>query len=100
MEEGRRRQARERSVQRQAKAFQTPEQTVQDAARHRWSVTEASVKEHGRTMGCPRCSIGAGIHNAVCRRRIEGILLQQSRAKAKEDEEPQGARTLTKADGA
>ena len=71
---------------------------MQDAARQkRWCVTEALVKEHGRPVGCPRCSVGVGIHNAECRRRIEGILLRQSRVKAKEGEESQGARTLTKA---
>ena len=26
-------------------------------------VTEALVNEHGRTMGCPRCTSGIGIHN-------------------------------------
>ena len=48
----------------------------------RWLVAELLVKEHGRTMGCPRCSSGIGMHNAECRGRIEGILLQQIRMKA------------------
>ena len=51
-------------------------------------MTEALVNEHGRTMGCPRCSSGIGIHNAECRARIEGILLQQSRMKPAEVDEP------------
>ena len=58
------------------------------ATQRRWYVTEALVKEHGRTMGCPRCSSGIGIHNAECRARIEGILLQQSRMKPAEVDEP------------
>ena len=67
------------------------------AATHkRWYVTEALVKEHGRTMGCPRCSSGIGIHNAECRARIEGILLQQSRMKPGEVDEPRGGHTTTK----
>ena len=61
----------------------------------RWYVTEALVNEHGRTMGCPRCSSGIGIHNAECRARIEGILLQQSRMKPAEVDEPQGGHTTT-----
>ena len=52
----------------------------------RWHVTEALVNEHGRTLGCPRCSSGIGIHNAACRGRIEGILLKQSRVKPKQEE--------------
>ena len=47
-------------------------------------------------MDCPRCSSGIGIHNAECRGRIEGILLQQSRMKPKQDEEPRDDRTTTK----
>ena len=46
-----------------------------------WYMTEALVNEHGRTMGCPRCSSGFGIHNVECRARIEGILLKKSRKK-------------------
>ena len=53
------------------------------ATQKRWYVTEALVKGHGRTMGCPRCLTGIRTHNAVCRGRIEGILLQQSRMKPK-----------------
>ena len=34
-------------------------------------------------MGCVRCSSEIGTHNAECRGRIEGILLQQSRTKPK-----------------
>ena len=60
------------------------------AAPNRWFVTEALVNEHGRRMGCPRCSSGIGIHDAECRGRIEGILLQQSRMKPKQEEEPRG----------
>ena len=67
------------------------------ATQKRWFVTEASVNEYGRTMGCPRCSSGIGAHNAECRVRIEGILLQQSRMKPKqEEEEPRSGRTTTK----
>ena len=66
------------------------------ATQKRWYVTEALVKEHGRTMGCPRCSSGIGIHNAECRARIEGILLQQSRMKPAEVDEPRGGHTTTK----
>ena len=47
-------------------------------------------------MGCPRCSSGIGIHNAECRARIEGILLQQSRMKPAEVGEPRGGHTTTK----
>ena len=50
----------------------------------------------GRTMGCPRCSSGIGIHNAECRGRIEEILLLQSRMKPKQEEEPRSGRTTTK----
>ena len=46
------------------------------AVQKRWYVTEALVNEHGRTVGCPCCSSGIGIHNAECRARIGGILLQ------------------------
>ena len=67
------------------------------AATHkRWYVTEALVNEHGRTMGCPRCSSGIGIHNAECCARIEGILLQQSRMKPAEVDEPRSGHTKTK----
>ena len=67
------------------------------ATQKRWYVTEALVKELGRTMGCPRCSSGIGIHNAECRARIEGILLQQSRMKPAEVDEPRGGgHTTTK----
>ena len=66
------------------------------AHKKRWYVTEALVKEHGRTMGCPRCLSGIGVHNAECRGRIEGILLRQSRMKSKEEEEPRGGGTTTK----
>ena len=62
----------------------------------RWYVTEALVNEHGRTMGCPRCSSGIGMHNAECRGRIEGILLQQSRMKPTQEEEPRSGGTTTK----
>ena len=62
----------------------------------RWNVTEALVNEHGRTMGCSRYSSGIGIHNAECHGGIEGILLQQSRMKPKQDEEPRSGRTTTK----
>ena len=76
---------------------ETPERQVQEAAPpKRWYMTEALVKEHGRTTGCSRCTDGTGIHNADCRRRTEGILLQQSRMETKEDEDPQGARTVTR----
>ena len=57
---------------------------------------EALVNEHGRTMGFPRCSSGIGIHNAECRGRIEGILLQQSRMKPKQEEAPRSGRTTAK----
>ena len=40
----------------------------QAVAQKHWYATEAVVGEHGRTMGCPRCSSGIGIHNAGCRR--------------------------------
>ena len=66
------------------------------ATQKRWYVTEALVNEHGRTMGCPRCSSGIGIHNAECRAMIEGILLQQSRMKPAEVDEPRGGHTTTK----
>ena len=66
------------------------------ATQKRWYVTEALVNEHGRTMGCPRCSSGIGMHNAECRARIEGILLQQSRMKPAEVDEPRGGHTTTK----
>ena len=66
------------------------------ATQKRWYVTEALVNEHGRTMGCPRCSSGNGIHNAECRARIEGILLQQSRMKPAEVDEPRGGHTTKK----
>ena len=57
---------------------ETPEGRVQEAAPpKRWYVTETLVKEHGRTMGCSRCTDATGIHNAECRRRIEGILLRK-----------------------
>ena len=65
------------------------------ATQKRWYVTEALVNAYGRTMGCPRCSGGIGIHNAECCGRIEGILLQQSRMKSKQ-EESRGGRTTTK----
>ena len=64
-------------------------------AQKRWYVTEALVDEHGRTMGCPRCSSGIGIHNAECRRWIDGILLRQSRMKQTQEEEPRSGRTTT-----
>ena len=66
------------------------------ATQKRRYVTEALVNEHGRTMGCPRWSSGIGIHNAECRARIEGILLQQSRMKPAEVDEPWGGHTTTK----
>ena len=66
------------------------------ATQKRWYVTEALVNEHGRTTGGPRCSSGIGIHNAECRGRIEGILLQQSRMKPKQEEEPRSGRITTK----
>ena len=66
------------------------------ATQKRWYVTEALVNEHGRTMGCPRCSGGICIHNAECRARIEGILLQQSRMKPSGEDEPRGGHTTTK----
>ena len=40
------------------------------ATQKRWYVTEALVNEHGRTMGCPRCSSGIGIHNAGRQQRV------------------------------
>ena len=63
------------------------------ATQKRWYVTEALVKEHGRTMGCPRCSSGIGVHNAECRGQIEGILLQQRRMKQNQEEAPRGGAT-------
>ena len=52
----------------------------QDAASQKyWYVTEGLLGEHGRTMGCPRCSGGLGTHNAERRRRLEGILLQRQK---------------------
>ena len=66
------------------------------AAQKRRYVTEALVKEHGRTMGCPRCSSGICIHNAECRARIEGILLQQSHKKPAGVDEPRCGHTTTK----
>ena len=66
------------------------------ASQKRWYVTEALVNEHGRTMGCPRCSSGIGIHNAECRARIELILLQQSRMKPAEIDEPRSGHTTSK----
>ena len=45
---------------------------------------------------CPRCSSEIGFHNAECRARIEGILLQQSRMKPAEVDEPRGGHTTTK----
>ena len=77
----------------EAPADRAPEPS---ATQKRWYVTEALVNEHGRTMGCPRCSSGIGIHNAECRARIEGILLQQSRMKPAEVDEPRGGHTTTK----
>ena len=47
-------------------------------------------------MGCRRCSSGIGVHNAEWRGRIEGILLQQSRTKPKQEQEPRDGRTTTK----
>ena len=55
---------------------------------------KALVREHGRTRDCPRCSSGIGTHNAECRGRSEGILLQQSRMKPKQEEELLGGRTV------
>ena len=66
------------------------------ATHKRWYVTEPLANEHGRTMGCPRCSSGIGTHKAECRGRIEGIVLQQSRMKPKQEEEPRGGRITTK----
>ena len=66
------------------------------ATQNLWYVTEALVNEHGRTMGCPRCSSGIATHNAECRARIEGILLQQSRMMPAEVDEPRGGHTTTK----
>ena len=65
-------------------------------AEMRWYVTEALVDEHGRTLGCPRCSGGIGIHNAECRGWIDGILLRQSRMNKTQEEEPRSGRTTTK----
>ena len=65
------------------------------ATQKRLNVSEALVNEHGRTIDCPRCSSGIGIHNAECRGRVEGILLQQSRMKPKQIEEPRSGRTTT-----
>ena len=48
-------------------------------------MTEAVVNEHGRTMGCPRCSSAIGIHNAECRGRIETGATQAA------DKKPPGA---------
>ena len=48
-------------------------------AQKRWHVTEALIEEHGRAMGCPRCSNRVGVHNAECRGWIEGTMLRQSR---------------------
>ena len=62
----------------------------------RWYVAECRVIEHGRPMGCLRCSSGIGTHNAECRGRIEGILLQQSRMKPKDDDEPRCRRKTMK----
>ena len=56
------------------------------ATQKRWYVTEALVNEHGRAMGCPRCSTRISIHNAERRGRIEGLLLQQRRMKPKQEE--------------
>ena len=63
---------------------ESEEQTQEAATQKRWYVTEVLVREHGRPRCCPRCGNGLGIHNAECWRRIEGILLQQSRMKPKE----------------
>ena len=46
----------------------------------------------------PRCSSGIGIHNAECRVKIEGILLQQSRMKPAEVDEPRDGH-ITKKSG-
>ena len=51
------------------------EEQQAETPQKRWYVTEALIREHGRTMGCPRCTDGTSVHNAECRRRIEGILL-------------------------
>ena len=64
-----------------------------------WYVTQALDNERGRTMGCPRCSSGIGVHNAECPGRLEGILQQQSRMMPKQEEEPRGGRTTTKPTG-
>ena len=53
------------------------------------------ANEHGRTIARVAGAESAHTHNAQCRGRIEGILLQQSRMKPKE-EEPRGGRTTTK----
>ena len=66
-----------------------------DVTQKRWYVTETLVNEHGRTMGCPRCSSGIGIHNAECRGLVDGILLQQSRMKPTQEEELRSGRTTT-----
>ena len=71
---------------------EAPQDEVREpvARQKRWCVTEALVNENSRTMGCPRCSSGIGIHNAECRGRFEGILPQKSRMKPKQEEEPRG----------
>ena len=52
--------------------------------------------KHGRTMGCPRCESGLRKHDTECQRRIEGILMQQSRVQPKDDAQPQTAATTAK----
>ena len=69
------------------------EEKAQEAAgQRRWYVTEVSVREHGRTMGC---GSGLGMHDAECPRRVEGRLLQQSRMKPEDDPQAQAAATTT-----
>ena len=63
-------------------------ETRYEVTEKRWYVTEGSGQGHGRTMGCPRCSSGIGMHNAECRGRIDGILLQPSRTKLAEEAGP------------
>ena len=46
-------------------------------------------------MGCPGCSSGIGVHNAECRGRVEGILLQQSSMKQNQEGRPPDERTAT-----
>ena len=71
----------------------SPNVNVYEAPGDRAPEPAATQKRWYVTMCCPRCSSGIGIHNAECRARIGGILLQQSRMKPAEVDDPRGGHT-------